>query len=122
MTRDVDRALIGKWRIVEADLWDRDYLDLVEPPRITFEDHGRGEFAFGCVNGALDCEYSRRIIFFSWQGVDEINMVGGDGAAELDDDAAWKSRSASVFATKLSSRHKNGDYFSSLLVDSHRLY
>jgi hypothetical protein len=23
--------LIGRWRIVEADLWDRDYLDLVEP-------------------------------------------------------------------------------------------
>jgi len=22
--------LIGRWRIVEADLWDRDYLDLVE--------------------------------------------------------------------------------------------
>ena len=23
--------LIGRWRIVEADLWDRDYLDMVEP-------------------------------------------------------------------------------------------
>jgi hypothetical protein len=23
--------LIGRWRIVEADIWERDYLDLVEP-------------------------------------------------------------------------------------------
>jgi hypothetical protein len=27
--------LIGRWRIVEADLWDRDYLDLDGPAAIT---------------------------------------------------------------------------------------
>jgi len=86
MTRDMDCALIGKWRIVEADPWDRDYLDLVQPAPITFEDHGQGEFTFGCINGGLDCEYSRRIIFFTWQGSDEMDEVGGDGAAELADD------------------------------------
>ena len=90
MTRDVNCALIGKWRIVEADLWDRDYLDLVQPAHITFENHGRGEFAFGCVNGALDCEHSRRIIFFSWQGFDEMDEVGGNGAAELDDNGCME--------------------------------
>jgi hypothetical protein len=26
--------LIGHWRIIEADLWDRGYLDLVEPAAI----------------------------------------------------------------------------------------
>ena len=31
MTRDHPCALIGTWRTVEADLWDRDYLNLVEP-------------------------------------------------------------------------------------------
>jgi len=31
MTREVECALIGKWRILEADLWDRDDLDLVGP-------------------------------------------------------------------------------------------
>jgi hypothetical protein len=88
LTRNIECALIGKWRIVEADLWDRDYLDLVEPAYITFEDLGRGEFAFGCVNGALDCEYSSRIIFFTWQGSDEMDAVGGDGTAELDDNGS----------------------------------
>ena len=72
--------------IIEADLWDRDHLDLVEPAHITFEGNGHGQFAFGCVNGDLDCEYSRRIIFFTWQGFDEMDEVSGDGSAELDDD------------------------------------
>lgn len=85
MTREMECALIGKWRIIEADLWDRDYLDLVEPAHIAFEGNGHGEFAFGCVNGDLDCEYSRRIIFFTWQGFDEMDEVSGDGSAELDD-------------------------------------
>ena len=88
MTRELDCALIGKWRIIEADLWDRDYLDLVEPANIMFDGNGRGEFAFGCVQGGLDCEYSRRIIFFTWQGFDEMDEVGGDGSAELDDDGS----------------------------------
>ncbi len=88
MTRQSDSALIGKWRIIEADLWDRDYLDLVEPAHITFEDNGRGEFAFGGVNGSCDCGYSHRIIFFTWQGFDEMDEVGGDGSAELEDDGS----------------------------------
>ena len=88
MTRELDCALIGKWRIIEADLWDHDYLDLVEPAHITFDGNGHGEFAFGCVQGGLDCEYSRRIILFTWQGFDEMDQVGGDGSAELDDDGS----------------------------------
>lgn len=32
--------LIGRWRIVEADLRDRDYLDLVEPAYAAFDSNG----------------------------------------------------------------------------------
>jgi hypothetical protein len=42
MTAVAGHPLIGRWRIVEADLWDRDYLDLVEPASITFGKSGRG--------------------------------------------------------------------------------
>ena len=42
--------------------------------------------AFGCAQGNLDCEYSRRIVFFIWQGFDEMDKVNGDGSAELDED------------------------------------
>jgi hypothetical protein len=78
--------LIGRWRIVEADLWDRDYLDLVEPAYATFNDDGRGEFAFGAVSATMELEYARRIVFFSWAGFDEGDEVTGSGSAELDDD------------------------------------
>ena len=43
MTRQPKCELIGKWRIVEADLWDKAYLDLVEPAHIIFRADGRGE-------------------------------------------------------------------------------
>ncbi len=38
--------------------------------------------------GGLDCEYSRRIIFFAGQGFDEMDEVGGDASAELDGDGS----------------------------------
>ncbi len=86
MTRGRDGALFGKWRVVEADLWDRDYLDLVEPAQITIRDDGHGEITFGALNAHLDCEYSPSIVFFTWEGFDEMDEVRGDGSAELNDD------------------------------------
>ncbi len=88
MTDQIDCACIGKWRIVEADLWDRDFLDLVEPAQFTFGSDGHGDFAFGAVSGGLDCEYGRTVIFFTWEGFDEMDEVDGDGAAELEDDGS----------------------------------
>ena len=86
MIKDTACAVVGKWRITKADLWDRQYLDMVEPAYIAFDDNGHGEFAFGCVNGGLDCEYAHRTIFFNWQGFDEMDEVSGDGSADIDDD------------------------------------
>ena len=86
MTAISDHPLIGTWRIVEADLWDRDYLDLVEPASITFRKDGRGEFAFGAVHGDMELEYSASMIFFTWAGFDEMDEVNGSGSAELNDD------------------------------------
>ncbi len=48
MTGPSGCRLIGGWRIIEADLWDCDYLDLVEPAFVTFGD-GHGEIAFGAM-------------------------------------------------------------------------
>ncbi len=88
-SRRIDRKthpLIGKWRIVEMDLWDRNYLDLVEPAYIAFDSRGGGDFAFGVVNGWLDCGYAPRSIEFTWEGSDESDEVSGAGSAESEDD------------------------------------
>ena len=78
--------LIGRWRIVEADLWDRDHLDLVEPAMIIIHDDGHGEIAFGAMQASLDLEYSRSMVFFTWAGFEEMDEVNGSGSAELLDD------------------------------------
>lgn len=86
MSASVGCQLIGRWRIVAADLWDRDYLDLVEPAYLEVGKDGRGEFAFGVVSATMELEYGRSIVFFRWSGFDEGDEVSGDGSAELQDD------------------------------------
>src|SRR3954464_7863979 len=49
--------LLGRWRITEMELWDTDFVDMLEPAYITFEAKGGGEFVFGAVRGDLDCRY-----------------------------------------------------------------
>jgi hypothetical protein len=43
MSASAGCQLLGKWRIIEADTWDCDYLDLVQPAYIVFGKNGRGE-------------------------------------------------------------------------------
>jgi hypothetical protein len=88
MTAITGHPLLGKWRIVEADLWDRDYLDLVEPATITIGADGHGEIAFGAMQAGLDLEYSPSMVFFTWAGFDEMDEVSGSGSAELLDDGS----------------------------------
>ena len=80
--------LVGRWRIVEADLWDRDYLDLCGPAVIAIGADGCGEITFGAMQGTLDIEYSQSSIGFTWLGFDEMDEVSGEGSAELLDDGA----------------------------------
>jgi hypothetical protein len=39
-------AFVGYWRILEMEVWDRDYLDLVVPAFIEFDRERMGEFQF----------------------------------------------------------------------------
>ena len=86
MTAPMGCRLIGRWRIIEADLWERDYLDLVGPAMLVINDDGHGEVAFGAMQAGLDLEYGRSIVSFTWAGFDEMDEVNGTGAAELRDD------------------------------------
>src|SRR3984957_11630280 len=47
--------LIGRWRIVESDLWDRAHLDLSGPATLTITAQG-GEIAFGALEGGLEVD------------------------------------------------------------------
>lgn len=88
MTGKICCALIGKWRIVEADLWDQDYLDLVRKAALEFRDDGYGEIAFGALQATLYLEYGDSVVSFNWLGFDEMDEVSGSGSAELNDDGS----------------------------------
>ena len=76
MTGSTDCRLIGRWRIVEADLWGRDYLDLVGPATLVIRNDGHGEIAFGAMEAGLDLECG--------QSIDE--KVCGRAGSNADDD------------------------------------
>ena len=85
MSAAAECRLIGRWRIIEADLWDRAYLDLCGPATLTITAQG-GEIAFGAMEAALDVEFARDSIGFRWRGSDEGDQVEGEGSAEILDD------------------------------------
>jgi hypothetical protein len=64
-------TLQGKWRIVQAELWDKSYLDLVEPAFIAIDDRGIGEMVYGVLNATLHCAYTQSGFDFIWDGSDE---------------------------------------------------
>jgi hypothetical protein len=81
-----DHPLLGTWRIVEMEMWDRDFLDLVEPAYLRFDAQDRGEFVFGAVQGSLHGRYGPGSVRFTWQGSDERDPASGAGNAELGED------------------------------------
>lgn len=86
MTAKLRKPILGRWRIVETDLWAKDNLDMLGPAHITFQANGSGEFAFGCVNATLRCHYSHDGASFTWTGFDEMDEVSGEGSADITDD------------------------------------
>jgi hypothetical protein len=77
------KAFKGRWRISEMDVWDNDYLDLVEPAHIVFESENDGAFVFGTVKGWLDVRYGARdgsaCAEFSWEGLNDTDPASGRG-------------------------------------------
>jgi hypothetical protein len=78
----------GKWRIVEMPDYTSDFPDMVEPAYILFDGKGGGEFAFGCVTGAIHGAGDTDSVTFSWNGNDEMDEARGDGAAEIQPDGS----------------------------------
>lgn len=86
----VDRmksSFVGRWRIVEMEQWDQEFVDLVSQGHITFTRNRRGEFHFGAVDVSLDwrVDATGKRMDFSFEGFDEGDEVSGRGWAELKD-------------------------------------
>jgi hypothetical protein len=83
MSAPMDRQVIGRWRIVAADLWERDYLDLCGPAILDIRADGSGEIAFGALQASLYPAYGHQDVAFDREGDDDTHEVRGSGSAEI---------------------------------------
>jgi len=75
----------GKWRMVEMDQWEKEFIDLVEPGYIEFSNNGFGAFHFGCVYANIDYRINDQgKAEFSFYGDDEGQEIFGRGWAKVD--------------------------------------
>jgi hypothetical protein len=98
----MDCRLIGRWRIVEADLWDRAHLDLVEPAMMTIGADGRGAITCGAMQGGLELEYARSTVFFTWRGSRRWTRSAARDRPSCKTTAHSRSRSPTTSATRRS--------------------
>ena len=85
------KNFLGKWRIVETELWDRDALDTMVPAHVTFGTHG-GRFEMICVVGDMDCRFEGPRVAFSWTGNDEMDAASGRGWGKIGNDGKLRGR------------------------------
>jgi hypothetical protein len=88
------KDFVGKWRITETEVWDRDALDMLVPAHITFEASGRATFEMICVVGEMDCEFEDDRVDFTWAGNDEMDEASGRGWAVIQKDGTLRGRIA----------------------------
>lgn len=90
------RTMIGVWRIVEMELWDRDAIELMGSAFLEFRSDRQGEFRFIAVHGFMDV----RVVNddgvlradFSWEGEDEGDPTSGRGWAIKTPDGSLTGR------------------------------
>ena len=81
---------LGKWRIIEMEMWDQEYIDMETEGHFLFGKDNLGSFHFGLVKGLIDYrldkigEFER--VEFSWEGQDENDDALGRGWAILEND------------------------------------
>jgi hypothetical protein len=78
----------GFWKIESMAQWDTDYIDLVVPGFLDFDDDLVGSFQFGTVVGSLDCRVrqvgAEATLEWSWEGHSDTDPGSGRGFARVE--------------------------------------
>jgi len=113
------KAFVGRWRIAEMDVWDNDFLDLVEEAHLTLKGTADGEIVFGALKGFFDVRYGAATARPAQSSRGKATMrtiqhavVDGLSLAPQD---AWSATSTSTTATIQASYASAPDFFNSLL-------
>jgi hypothetical protein len=113
------KAFAGRWRIVEMDVWDNGFLDLVEEAHLTLTGEADGEIAFGALKGYLDVRYGSRdgaaCAEFSWNGYDattqRLDVDGSCSGLQAVSSAISTSTTVMIQASSANA----SDFFNALL-------
>lgn len=91
----ISPSLMGRWRIEEMEVWDKEAIDLLGPGYIEFAKR-HGSMRFVAIEGELDCRYSdsegQPMVEFSWFGGDDRDDASGRGWARLQVDGSLVGR------------------------------
>jgi hypothetical protein len=105
--------LIGRRRIVEADLWDRVHLDLCGPATLTISAQG-GAIAFVAMEAGLEVEYARDSIGFP--GPEATRETRSKEKEPPNSSTTARSRSSRLRQRRRSRpQSETSDFFNSLL-------
>ena len=81
---------IGKWRVIEMEMWDQDFIDMETEGHFLFEKNQLGSFQFGLVQGQIDYRIEKigeiERLEFSWEGQNENEEAFGRGWAAIKND------------------------------------
>jgi hypothetical protein len=84
------KPYLGRWRIVEIETWDQEYVDLVTEGNFTFGKDGMGNFEFGAIKAETDYSIEEfgntERAEFSFEGYDEYDPVSGRGWVIIEND------------------------------------
>ena len=83
--------MLGRWRIVEIEGCDTDYIDMLGPGHIQFDPDG-GQIEFGTVQVALEWWCGQAGAHFNFHGSDEGTEISGNGNAEIEDDGTLQGK------------------------------
>ena len=87
-------SLVGRWRIVEMELWAQEDVDLVGPGFIELARDHTGSIGFIAVEGGVDWREASRDgrpgAEFSWEGHDDCDPASGRGWAVREDDGSLR--------------------------------
>ena len=83
-------TIIGVWKIVSSPDFEDDYLNEEGAPFVRLQEDGdrvAGEYHIALLNGTLDGRpQPDGSVFFSFEGMDEMEEVHGAGVATVQDD------------------------------------
>lgn len=74
------------------EMWDQEAVESLGPGFFDFNVKDSGRFRFICVEGDMDCRFTRNkkgrpLVHFTWSGFDEFDPTGGRGWAVVRDES-----------------------------------